>query len=192
MEKDKKDKAKQPDTENVSYEELEKAAKASASALMEESKARAQAEELLEELQAKCDDNQDALLRLQAEFDNFRRRTQGEIDTLFSDGIAEAIKLTLPMIDNLQRAYDAAQDSGDENISKGIKMCIDQFMDTFAKKGMEEIPALGEDFDPNVHEAITQEPCTDKKMHGKVADVLQAGYTFKGKVLRYSVVKVYE
>lgn len=192
MEKDKKDKAKEPDTENVTYEELKKAAKASASALMEETKARVQAEEMLEELQAKCDENHDSLLRLQAEFDNFRRRTQGEIDSLFSDGMAEAIKLALPVLDNLQRAYDAAQDSGNDNISKGIQMCIDQFMDTFAKKGMEEIPALGEDFDPNVHEAITQEPCNDEKMHGKVADVLQAGYMFKGKVLRYSVVKVYE
>lgn len=173
------------------FEELKKLAKVSAASLLEETNRRTAAEEQLEQAQARVDELQDNMLRIQAEFDNYRKRTQSEMDIIYVDGMAESIKLMLPIIDNLERALDAANEV-DENIGKGISMCIDQFMDVFGKKGLEEIAALGEEFDPNMHEAIMQEPCEDESQSGKVADVLQKGYRFRDKVLRYSVVKVYE
>ena len=194
MSKEKKDAAEEMVETEVSfqaYQELKEAAKASADALMTEVQAREQAQELLEQAEQKADELQESFVRLQAEFDNYRKRTQTEMDGLFQEGIGEAIRMALPMIDNLERAYDAAIASGEENISKGIKMCLDQFTDVFAKKGMEEIPSLGEEFDPNVHEAIMQEQTEDDAQRGKICEVLQKGYTYKGKVLRYSVVKVY-
>lgn len=173
------------------FEELKKLAKVSAEALVEESNRRAEIEKELDRLQSRADELQDNTLRLQAEFDNFRKRKQGEIDSLFTDGMAEAIKLMLPIIDDLGRAVDAANEV-DENMGKGISMCINQFMDTFGKKGLEEIAAEGQEFDPNLHEAILQQPCEEDEQSGKVAEVMQKGYIFKDKVLRYSVVKVYE
>lgn len=185
--------AKDEDVEmnEQSFAELKKLAKISAEALVEETRLRTELEEKLEEVQRKTDELQDSMLRLQAEFDNYRKRTQAEIDGLFNDGMSEAIKLMLPIMDNLHLALNAAQEAEDENIAKGISLCIDQFMDTFGKKGLEEIPAEGEDFDPNLHEAVMQQPCDDSEKSGKIAEVMKKGYIFKDKVLRYSMVQVY-
>lgn len=144
----------------------------------------------LKEAEAKRDEYLDALTRLQAEFDNYRKRANVERESAYSNGYAGALKVMLPLMDNLERAIASASQC--EEIAKGLQMCYDQFFNELKKQGMEEIEAEGKKFDPNVHNAVMQEPCDDAEKSGYVSEVLQKGYAYKGRMLRYSTVKVFE
>ena len=149
-------------------------------------------EDQLKEAQEKRDEYMQSLMRLQAEFDNYRKRANQEKEMSYTNGYGEAIKNVLPVLDNLSRAIESAIASGNDEIAKGLKMCNDQILADLAKQGLQEIETQDVKFDPLLHNAVIQEPCDDGDKSGYVAGVLQKGYMYKGKILRHSTVNVYE
>ena len=132
----------------------------------------------------------DKLLRLTAEFDNFRKRTAKEKETLFSDGRADAVMAFLPLVDNLQRFSEAVvEEPEDSPMRQGVDKITKQLQDILKGLTVTEIPAVGEKFDPAVHNAvmhIEDETIDDET----IVEEFQKGYKFGDKVLRFSMVKV--
>ena len=134
------------------------------------------------------DELKDQLLRSQADFQNFRRRNQTARSDGYEDGVREAIAAMLPAIDNLERAIDAAEKhEGGEALSEGVKMTLNSLMESLKRFGFEEVPALGETFDPEKHNAVMREVGEEP---GKVLEVFQKGYKVKDRIIRYAMVKV--
>ena len=136
------------------------------------------------------DELKDSLLRAQADFQNFKRRNQTARSDGYEDGVREAIAATLPAIDNLERAIDAAEKTEDEAakaLADGVKMTLNTLMESLKRFGFEEVPALGEEFDPEKHNAVMREVGEEP---GKVLEVFQKGYKVKDKIIRYAMVKV--
>ena len=135
----------------------------------------------------------DRYMRLLAEYDNFRRRTQKEKEGIYADAIAEVVKEWLPLVDDIERAV-ASSESMDENsvekVAEGIKLIGKQAGNVLSKLGVEEISSgEGETFDPNLHEAVMHVE-DDSLPEQSIAQVFQKGYSCKGRVIRHSVVKV--
>ncbi len=130
----------------------------------------------------------DQFLRLQADFVNFRRRAEKERESAMSYGAECLICDILPSIDNFQRALESADDK-ESGFYKGVELIYKDLTKKLEENGVEEIKALGEDFDPNYHNAIFMEDSEDYE-EGKVIEVVQMGYMFKDKVIRPSMVKV--
>lgn len=148
-------------------------------------------EELLERLQAKekeCEEYLDMLRRTMADFDNYRKRAAKEKETIYDDGFADAIKQFLPVLDNFERAA-AYNDNECSNIIEGLQMILKMFKDLLVRCGVEEISAEGQDFNPDFHNAVMHIE-DDNYGENVVVEVMQKGYTYKDKVLRYSMVKV--
>ncbi|WP_317854082.1 nucleotide exchange factor GrpE [Chakrabartyella piscis] len=147
--------------------------------------------ELIAKLTQQASDNLDKYQRTMAEFDNFRKRTAKEKASMYDDGIRNTIEKLLMVIDNLERAVLAQQDkaSEDDAFFKGVNMTLKQFQEVLAGLGVEAIPAVGEQFDPNLHAAVAHE---DDDQYGENEIVLEMlkGYQYKGKVIRHSMVKV--
>lgn len=135
------------------------------------------------------DEYLDSLRRSQADFQNFKRRNSTARSDGYEEGAREVVAAMLPVIDNLERAIDAAVKAGDEGspMLEGVRMTLKSLMDAGARFGLEEIPAEGCDFDPEVHNAVMREETDDP---GKVLEVFQKGYKVKERVIRYSMVKV--
>lgn len=136
------------------------------------------------------DELKDSLLRAQADFQNFKRRNQTARSDGYEDGVREAIAATLPAIDNLERAIDAAEKTEDEAakaLADGVKMTLNTLMESLKRFGFEEVPALGEEFDPEKHNAVMREAGEEP---GKILEVFQKGYKVKDKIIRYAMVKV--
>ena len=136
------------------------------------------------------DELKDQLLRSQADFQNFKRRNQTARSDGYEDGVREAIAAMLPAIDNLERAIDAAEKAEDEAakaLADGVKMTLNTLLDSLKRFGFEEVPALGEAFDPELHNAVMREVTDDP---GKVLEVFQKGYRVKDRIIRYAMVKV--
>ncbi len=129
----------------------------------------------------------DRLLRLQADFENFRRRTRQEKEDLSSVVVQGLIGDLLPVIDNLERALAAATADG-EALRTGVDMVYKQLMEVLGKNGLEPIEAVGEKFDPNFHQAVMRQ--TSEEEEDTVLEELQRGYSVRGKVVRPSMVKV--
>ena len=146
-----------------------------------------------EEVEVKDDDSEalaaaeDKFLRLAAEYDNFRKRTAKEKEAIWTDAKAQTVAAFLPVYDNLERAIK--QPSTDEAYKKGVEMTMNQLKEVFAKLGVTEIPALGQPFDPNLHNAVMH---IDDESFGEneVAEVFQAGFQCGEKVIRFAMVKV--
>lgn len=149
---------------------------------MEENKLEEENKKLQEEL----DLTKDRLLRLTAEYDNYRKRTAKEKEGIYSDAYVDVLKEIVPILDNLERAI--AADGSIEDLKKGIEMTIKGCKDSFGKLGVEEIDASGE-FDPNLHNAVMH--IEDENL-GKnvVAEVFQKGYKKDEKIIRHTMVKV--
>jgi len=134
-------------------------------------------------------------LRLAADFQNYKKRTERERYERYTDGKKDFAEALLPILDNFDRALaqDAADAESDHErlFIEGMDMILKQLNDMLAKNGVTEIAALGEDFDPNFHHAVIMEP-SDKYESQKVSDVLQKGYKIGDKVIRPSMVKVAE
>ncbi len=147
-------------------------------------------EELQQQLAAKTNEAEDCynrLLRTQADFDNFRRRSRQEREELLKFASEGLITELLPVLDNFDRAFAAADKTGKDFVS-GVQMIYRQLKEVLAKEGLEEIAAEGEEFDPNKHEAIMQvEADADENI---VVEEMRKGYTLKGKVIRPAMVKV--
>ena len=141
----------------------------------------------LEELRRERDALQDRLLRTAAEFDNYRKRMDRERRDLADHAAGEAIKDLLPIIDNLERALQAS--AQDDPLRKGVELIHKQMLEMLRKRGVTPIEALGADFDPNVHEAVTHEE-SDQHREGEVMEELQRGYKVGERLLRPSMVKV--
>lgn len=130
----------------------------------------------------------DNLQRLQAEFNNFRRRTQQEKESLSIYANEKIVTELLPVIDNMERALEACEDR-ESDIYKGVELVYKQLKDTLSKFSVEEIAAENEEFDPNFHMAVMQEAVEGVESN-KVVAVLQKGYKLSNKVIRPSMVKV--
>ena len=145
-------------------------------------------EEKLEEAQKQAKDNLDKYIRQLAEFENFRKRSNSEKTAMYSNGVRDTVEKLLPVIDNFERAVEAADDKED-TMYKGVEMILKQFMEILENLGVKEIPSKGEPFDPNVHSAVMHvddESCDENI----VVEVFQKGYTLGDKVIRPSMVKV--
>lgn len=149
-------------------------------------------EESLDKTAQELAETKDRLLRLHAEFDNYRKRTQREKEDWYKYAAADLMEKLLPVLDNFDRALGSMQSQGEEyqSIVSGVEMIFRQLTDILQKEGLEPIEALGQDFDPNVHEAMQQVPVGEGQHDGQVAAELRRGYRFKDRVIRPSLVQV--
>lgn len=140
-----------------------------------------------EALQASLKEQEDKYLRLLAEYDNYRKRSQKEKENAWTTAKADTAKEFLPVYDNLERALK--QETTDEAYAKGVQMIMTQLKTVLEKLGIEEIPALGETFDPNFHNAVMH--MEDESLgENTVAEVFQTGFKIGDKVIRHAMVKV--
>ena len=142
---------------------------------------------LLEASRQKAEEYLNLAQRVQADFDNFRRRNQSVRADAFEDGARELVKTLLPVVDNRERAL--AAESTDDTLKAGVAMVYKQLMDVLSKRGVEVIDRPGEVFDPNLETAVLQ-GTEDDGEKGTVCQVLQKGYRMAGAVLRSAMVKV--
>ncbi len=127
--------------------------------------------------------------RLQADFDNFRKRTQTEKEQISGYVKGEMISDLLPIVDNFERALSTEATAETEAYMKGFQMIYDLLMHTLKEQGLEEIKALGEEFDPNYHQAVLNGP-DDNYADNQICAVLQKGYMVDQRVIRPAMVKV--
>ena len=158
-------------------EEIQESAQAETAALEKE----------LEETRAQRDEYLDLVQRKQAEFANYRRRTESVRQEAYDDGRRDAIEKLLPVVDNLERALDAA---GEESaLRSGVEMVLRQTLETLTKMGVETIDPMGQPFDAELHNAVMQ-GSAEEGDPGTVCQVLQKGYRLGGRVIRHAMVKV--
>ena len=141
----------------------------------------------LEFLKDQVAQQEDKYLRLAAEYDNYRRRTAKEKDSIWNDAKPDAAVAFLPVYDNLERALK--QETADEAFKKGVEMTMTQLKTVLEKLGITEIPALGQTFDPNLHNAVMHVEDENFGVN-TVCDVFQAGFQLGDKVIRFAMVKV--
>jgi molecular chaperone GrpE len=143
--------------------------------------------EELETLQKAKDELYDKYLRTLAEYDNFRKRSQREKDAIYGDATIDAVKKLLPVLDNFERALN--YESKDEEFKKGISLIQNTLVEVFDNLGVKEIPAMDQQFDPNLHEAVMHidNPAYEENI---VTDVYRKGYMIGDKVIRHTMVVV--
>ena len=143
----------------------------------------------LEEAQAKAAEYLAMAQRVQADFENFRRRNESVRADAWADGRREVAAAMLPVLDNLERAADAAEKSTDESLRNGVELVLKQMNEIYRKMEVTPIDRAGEKFDPNLENAILQGTEEDGEP-GTVCQVLQKGYMMGNRVLRHAMVKV--
>lgn len=130
------------------------------------------------------------VLRGAADFDNYRKRTKRDVSDAERRGAGNAIREILPVMDNLERAVSASKDAKDTNaIAEGVQMVLRQFQDVGERIDLLRVPTLGEQFDPNLHEAVQQVP-TDEHPIGTILEEVQPGYQYRERLLRAAMVVV--
>ena len=130
----------------------------------------------------------DQLLRMAAEYDNYRKRSTREADQKFNDGVSFAVNQILPILDTLEMAANAP--TTDESYKKGVTMTLDKAAKALAALNIQEIPPLGQPFDPNFMNAVQQVPAEDGQESGTVVTVYQKGYQMGDKIVRHATVVV--
>ena len=143
--------------------------------------------DLLKQKQAELDDITDRYKRILAEFENHKKRSQKERENLYNMILSDVIEAMLPILDNLENAVKV--ETKDEEYKKGIELVLKQFQDTLKSKGVEEIKALGETFDPELHEAVSSVQ-DDTKGEKEIVQEYRKGYKIGTKVIRHSMVVV--
>lgn len=146
-------------------------------------------DKLIEALKREKEEYVNMLKRERADFENYKKRNADLASCSYANGVSEAIKSVLPVIDNLERAI-AASDCAQGALSEGVEMIRRQLTDTLASFGLEEIEADGQPFDPQCMDAVMQVEKAEGQDSGCVAEVMQKGYRLNGKVLRCAMVKV--
>ena len=146
-------------------------------------------EEALKEALAKQEEYLTLAQRIQADFENFRRRNRNVRAEAFDEGAAAFATTLIPVIDNLERAIAAAQNTTDESLKVGVEMVYRQLCDCFTKRGITVIDRKGEPFDPKLENAVMQGTEEDGEP-GTVCEVFQKGYMLGESVLRHAMVKV--
>ena len=169
------------ETEETSEEETEDAPCEKEEEPSEEKEEKSEAEKQLDEMNTKY-------MRLMADFQNQKKRFEKEKADIYQFANEDIVKSLLEVVDNFDRALDASQDDGSK-FREGMEMVFKQLMGALEKAGVSEIKALGEDFDPNFHNAVMMEE-TDEYESNKVSEVMQKGYTLNSRVIRPSMVKV--
>ncbi|WP_396638489.1 nucleotide exchange factor GrpE [Maribacter sp. R77961] len=150
-------------------------------------------EQLSEEEQLKEDlgKEKDKFLRLFAEFENYKKRTSKERMDLFKTAGQEVIVSLLPVLDDFDRALKELSKSEDKEMFKGVQLINGKLNETLKSKGLQNVEvSIGDTFDAEVHEAITQIPAPDKKMKGKVIDVIEKGFKLGDRIIRHPKVVV--
>jgi len=150
-------------------------------------------EVIIQELGEKLAEITDKHLRLHAEFDNFRRRTMKEKADLIKSGGESVLINILPIVDDFERALISLKDVSDDDAGKkGTQLIYSKFSEFLKQNNIKEIDAINQDFNVDLHEAITKIPAPDEKLKGKVVDVLQKGYWLNDKVIRFAKVVIGE
>ncbi|MBD3181285.1 nucleotide exchange factor GrpE [Candidatus Poribacteria bacterium] len=183
--KKEKDKAKEIpiDEENAEIEESAKEAD-------EEGKSESETDQEIAQMQQELEQADNMMLRLAAELDNYKKRVAKERESLVKYAAQEIIVSLLPVLDNFERAIESADKSKDfKSFLDGVKMIYKSMYDALERKGVCRIDAVGEEFDPNVHEAVTQID-SEKYPENTVAQELQKGYMLHDRVIRPAMVAV--
>ncbi len=182
-----KEKKEQTPAEEAVTPEAENAAPAEAAAEEETFTVTGTQMAQMEELAKTLSDANDKYLRLAAEYDNYRKRTAREKEHVYGDAKADTVKPFLAVLDNLERGVQQFE-AGDPH-RQGMELICKQFMDVLTGLGVTEIPALGETFDPEKHNAVMHAE-DERAGENAVVEVFQKGFTLDGKVLRFAMVKV--
>lgn len=147
-------------------------------------------DEKIQELEKLANDNEEKYLRLYAEFENYKRRIQNENQINKTYQAQDVLTDILPSIDNIERALQIeGDDESFKSLQKGVQMVHESLLRALKDNGLEEIEAEGQEFDPNLHQAVVQDDNPDFKS-GEITQELQKGYKLKDRVLRPSMVKV--
>ena len=178
-----------PENENPVEEDGAKETGETAEATETNEEAKEAPNPLLEAAKAKAAEYLAMAQRVQADFENFRRRNESVRADSFAEGKRDVATAMLPVLDNLERAADAAANSPDEALKNGVDLVLKQMNDVYQKLNVSPINRLGEKFDPNLENAILQ-GTSEEGEPGTVCQVLQKGYMMGDKVLRHAMVKV--
>lgn len=188
-----------PDTENV--ETVDETAEAEAEVQAEKTEEAEEAEEKhkglkkkkdkkLEALETEKKELEDRVMRQMAEFENYRKRTEKEKATMFEMGAKSIIEKMLPIVDNFERGIASVpEDKQNDSVYEGMNLIYKQLMTELDKLGVKPIEAVGQEFNPDFHNAVMQVE-SDEFESGFVAQELQKGYTYRDAVVRYSMVAV--
>ena len=148
-------------------------------------------QEEIAELNIQVGESKDKYLRLFAEFDNYKKRTLKEKIEYMKTASAESILAMLPVLDDFDRAKKSADDDAtDEYFTEGVAMIYNKIFNVLKNQGLEAMTSTGEEFDPELHEAITEIPAPSDEMKGKIIDTVEKGYTLKDKIIRHAKVVV--
>jgi len=142
----------------------------------------------IEKLQQKLTEKNDQFLRLRAEYDNFRKRSQSEKSAVYGSAVSDTVNQILPVMDNIERALKLEKASAEDMI-KGVEMIANQFSASFEQLGVKEIGEKGEAFDPNLHNAVSHID-DDALGENVIAEVLRKGYIIGDRVVRHAMVQV--
>jgi molecular chaperone GrpE len=144
-------------------------------------------------LEQELQEQKEKYLRLSADFDNYRKRTMKEKIDWSKQAGADIFARILPVLDNLERAMKAVEEAKDlEAVKEGMHLIYNMFNEYLGQQGVKEIEAMHQEFDTDVHDAVTKIPAPDKKLKGKIVDVIERGYFLNDKVLRYAKVVIGE
>ncbi len=149
--------------------------------------------ERITELECSLQEKEDKFLRLFSEFDNYRKRTSKERLDLLKNASADIITAILPVMDDFERAMlnqKEKTESIDEKFEEGIVLIYNKLTRILAQNGLKEMECLGEDFNPDLHEAIAQSPAPEEELKGKIIDVVEKGYYVNDKLIRFAKVVV--
>jgi molecular chaperone GrpE len=186
-----------PDVDHLEQQEQQESQPQQAEQAQQKAEDAQQQEEQVQQdsgLQKKLDEANDRLLRLQAEFDNYRKRTARERLELVLTASEEVIKGMLPVLDDCQRALSTLEqlENADPHSVEGVRLIYNKLLTFLQGKGLKIIEAKGKSLDTDFHCAIAKVPVKEKKMKGKIIDVALEGYTLNGKVIRFANVVVGE
>jgi molecular chaperone GrpE len=144
-----------------------------------------------EKLASELSEMKDKYLRLYAEFDNYRKRTMREREELIKTAAESAIKSMLSTLDDFERAIKAAKSSNEEStILEGILLVYEKMFKTLEQQGLKAMDSDGQDFNPDLHEALTKIPVPSDDLKGKVIETIEKGYYLRDKIIRYAKVVV--
>lgn len=178
-----KDKKKEPEQKPETQEQPPEAAQP------EEAKQEAASQETeLEKLQKEFEEHKQQHLRVLAEYDNFRKRSQNEKNAIYNNAVSDTVQAILPIADNIERAL-SQENASAEDMKKGVEMIENQIKACFEKLGLEEMGQVGETFDPNLHNAVAH--IEDESLgENVIAAVYQKGYKLGDRVVRHAMVQV--
>jgi len=178
------DKLKEKMTAKKSQEEAEKKSS------KKKSKKPSSKEQIVE-LEAQLSEQKDKFLRLYAEFENYKKRTLKERLELINTAGQETLKKMLPVLDDFDRAKQSAEDENSpEHFSEGVQLLYDKFHSTLKAQGVKVMETNGQDFDPELHAAISEIPAGSEEMKGKIIDTIEKGYYLNEKIIRHAKVVV--